>query len=81
MRSEGVLDEQVADLRAVAVRDDDLVPGRDELGDGLHRHGDGLTLRLRARAAVRADHRVATERHDEPHEVARRRLALVMRRA
>ena len=81
VRGQRVLDEEVADLRAVAVRDDDLVTGRDELGDGLHGHGDGLALRLRAGATVGADHRVATQRDDEPHEVARGPRELVMRRA
>ena len=47
VRGELVLDQQVADLGAVAVGDDDLVPGGDEIGHALHGAGDGGALGLR----------------------------------
>src|SRR3954462_3025444 len=42
VRGELVLDQEVADLRAVAVRQHDLVAGRDELGDVVAGDRDGL---------------------------------------
>ena len=47
VRGELVLDQQVAHLGAVAVGDDDLVPGGDEIGHALHGAGDGGALGLR----------------------------------
>ena len=62
-----VLDEQVADLGAVAVGEDDLVPCGDELGDVLHRLGDGAHLIGRVRRAVGRGHGVSAECHENPH--------------
>ena len=62
-----VLDEQVADLRAVAVREDDLVAGRDEVGDVLHGRRDGGALVVGRGAAVGGGHRVAAQGEENPH--------------
>ena len=49
-----VLDQDVADLRAVAVGDDQLVAGGDQSGGGPHRDADRLDLGGRGGAAVGA---------------------------
>ena len=67
VRGELVLDEEVADLGPVAVRDDDLVAGGDELGEVVARDGDGVELGLGRRAAVGPGHGVAAQRHEHPH--------------
>ena len=46
VRGELVLHQQVADLRAVAVGEDDVGAGRDEVGHPLHRDADGPVLVL-----------------------------------
>lgn len=65
-----VLDQQVPDLRAVAVGDDDVVvagqqPGHRRGGDA--RRGD---LVLRPRTAVGGGHRVAAQCQQDPHDDA-----------
>src|SRR5690606_13971894 len=62
-----VLDEQVADLRTVAVGEHDVVAVRDQVGHGLHGLVDRGLLRLRRRAAVLAGHGVATEGDQNAH--------------
>ncbi len=67
VRGELVLDEEVADLGPVPVRDDELVPRGDEPGGVLHRAGDGGDLGARGGVAVGAGHRVAAEGQQDPH--------------
>ena len=62
-----VLHQQVADLRPVAVGQDDLDAVRDEAGDRLHRRGDRPLLRLDRRRAVGAGHGVAAEGDERAH--------------
>ena len=62
-----VLDEQVADLRAVAVGEDDLVAGRDEVGDRLHGRRDRGALGVRGGAAVGGGHGVAAQGEESAH--------------
>jgi hypothetical protein len=63
-----VLDEQVADLRAIAVGEDEFVAGLDESGRGLHGDGDRGNLVLRGGAPVRGRHGVAAEGQEDSHE-------------
>ena len=67
VRGELVLDEQVADLGAVAVREHDVMAGRDEARDVLHRAADRVALLLGRGTAVRAGHGIAAERDEDPH--------------
>ena len=65
-RGELVLDQQVADLRAVAVGEHDVDAGLDQVGDRRHRHrGRGLLV-LDAGPPVGAGHGVAAQREQDP---------------
>ena len=67
VRGELVLHEEVADLGAVAVGDDELVTGRDEARCGLHRDLDGGDLGRRGGAAVGRRHRVSAQGEHDTH--------------
>ena len=66
-RGELVLDQEVADLRPVAVGDHDLDVVLDELGHRGHRHLGRRDLVLRSGPAVGARHGVAAQRQHHSH--------------
>ena len=68
--SELVLDEEVADLGSVAVGDDDLVAGADEVREVAARRRDGGMLGLGCRVAAGARHGVSAQRDEHPHAAA-----------
>ena len=67
VRGQLVLHQQVADLRAVAVGEDHLDAGGDQVGHPLHRDTDRVVLVLRGGAPARPGHGVAAESDENPH--------------
>jgi hypothetical protein len=67
VRRQLVLHEQVADLRAVAVGEDDLDPVGDQVGDGVHGGRDRALLGLDRRRSVGPGHGVAAEGDERAH--------------
>jgi hypothetical protein len=66
-RGDLVLHQQVADLRPVPVREDDLDVVGEQVGDGVHRDPGRLDLVLGPGPTRRVRHGVSTEREQDPH--------------
>jgi hypothetical protein len=65
VRGQLVLDQQVADLGAIAVGQHDLDAGGDDVGDVTGGLGDGVALGAGGRGAVGAGHGVAAQGDDD----------------